>query len=244
MSPPGEIDCREHGTARATYVCRHLPAGRGAGFHQALDPGDPETRFPDAWCDACERVRDEEGGWNERAQARAGLQLLCSSCYLRARLLNWPTQSVAETELLIERALSYLEPRQALLCEKYRLDDHKRYDWDQDTGQLIFSNAGSPAVVADIQFVGSVSARTRTWLWSWANGSFLEQVRAQVRRVRAYGDEHSLLKLACAYWSAEEEDGWEMSAVAAFLLEAQGVYRSPGDDHFTFMVMTDVRWAQ
>lgn len=63
-------------------------------------------------------------------------------------------------------------------------------------------------------------------------------------RVRAHGEERRFLKLACAYWSAEEEDGWQMAAVAVYLLSAKGAYRSPDDHSFTFMVMTSISWAQ
>ena len=52
------------------------------------------------------------------------------------------------------------------------------------------------------------------------------------------------MKLACAYWSAEEEDGWEMAAVSAYLLKARGAYRSPEGHRLGFMIMTGVRWAQ
>ncbi len=52
------------------------------------------------------------------------------------------------------------------------------------------------------------------------------------------------MKLACAYWPAQEEDGWEMAAVAAYLLKAEGVYRSPGGHIFSFLLLTDVRWVQ
>jgi hypothetical protein len=62
-------------------------------------------------------------------------------------------------------------------------------------------------VIADIQFDESVSTRSQTWLWSWANESFVEAARAEVRLVRAYGEQYRLLRLACAYWDATEEDG-------------------------------------
>jgi hypothetical protein len=244
MAEDEQVECSEHGRRAGTYVCQHLVRSQGAGFHQGVDPENPDMVFPDAWCDACEDVREAEGDWNERAEAFAGVSLLCSDCYLRTRLLNWPRGTHGETARLIERSVHYLDARQDQLRTHYRLDDHERYDWNQDSGQLVFSNAGEPAVVADIQFVGSVSTRSHTWMWSWANESYLESVRSQVRRVRAYGDEHRLLKLACAYWTAEEEDGWQMTAVTALLLQAMGAYRSPGDHGFTFMVMTNVRWAQ
>lgn len=145
---------------------------------------------------------------------------------------------------VVERAIDLVKPRQDALCDEFRLDDHKRWDWHQDSGTLVFSNDGRPAVIADMQFVGSISTRSRSWLWSWANRSVQGHVRSAVRRVRSYGELERLLKLSCAYWTAEEEDGWQMSAVAAMLLDARGIYRSPDDHGFTFLVMTDVRWAQ
>jgi 2,4-dienoyl-CoA reductase-like NADH-dependent reductase (Old Yellow Enzyme family) len=140
--------------------------------------------------------------------------------------------------------MGYLHEKQDALRTAFRLNDHERYDWDQDSGQLVFSSGGVPAVIATFQFVGSLSTRTHTWLWSWANDSDIESVKSQARQVRAHGEEHRFLKLACAYWTADEFDAWEMTAVAAYLLKAKGAYRSPSDHLLSFMIMTDVRWAQ
>jgi len=108
----------------------------------------------------------------------------------------------------------------------------------------VFSHKGTPVVIADVQFVGGFSTHSNTWMWSWANVSFLEPVKSKIREVRAYGDQHRLIKLASAYWGATEQDGWDMTAISAFLLGAKGGYRSPHEHGFTFMIMTDVRWAQ
>jgi hypothetical protein len=241
---PSAVDCEEHGLQAAAFVCRHLPAGRGAGFNQAYQPDNPDALFPDAWCDACEAVRAREGGWNDTAVAHAGIRLLCSACYLRARQLNWPRATHRELAELLERAVEYAEVRQNAVAQQFRLSDHERYDWHQDPAQLVFSNHGVAAVVADVQFVGSVSTRSNTWLWSWANESLVESARESIRQVRSYGEDRGLMKLACAYWEAEEEDGWQMAAVSAFLLQAKGIYRSPDEHGYTFLVMTDVKWAQ
>jgi hypothetical protein len=239
-----QIECSEHGKREATFVCQHSPKGEGLGFHQGFGADDPDALFPDAWCDACEAIRQEEGGWNARSESVAAIKVLCSGCYLKRRLLNWPRSTHVEEAELIRESVDHLRSKQDALAREYRLNDHEQYNWNQESGQLVFSNRGTPAVVADFQFVGSVSTRTGTWLWSWANESDLEAVRSQVREVRAYGEQHRLLKLACAYWSAEEEDGWAMTAVAAYLLKARGAYRSPDDHKFSFMIMTNVRWAQ
>jgi len=108
----------------------------------------------------------------------------------------------------------------------------------------VFSQRGEVRVAANIQFVGSVSSVSDTWLWAWANQSYLEPVRAGVRRVRAYGEDHRFLRLASARWKADEADGWEMTAVTALLLHGQGAYRSPSDRGATFMVLNDIRWVQ
>jgi hypothetical protein len=242
--PEQQVECPQHGVRDATFVCRHLMKGRGLGFNQGFDEEDPDAVFPNAWCDSCEAVRREAGGWTESAETLATIVLICSSCYLKQRLLNWPRSTHPEQEDLIRQSLEYLQERQDALARQYRISDHERYDWDQGSRELVFSNRGVPAIVADFQFVGSISTRTSTWLWSWANRSDLERTRSRVRQVRAYGDEHRLLKLACAYWTAEEEDGWEMAAVAAYLLKAKGVYRSPDDHRYSFLLLTDVRWAQ
>jgi hypothetical protein len=147
-------------------------------------------------------------------------------------------------EQLVLDATSYLTARQAALKAEFRLADYERYDWYQETGQLVFSQHGKARVIADIQFVGSVSSASDTWLWAWANESFLETVRADVRKVREYGTDRQFLRLASARWKATEVDGWEMTAVAALLLKTQGAYRSPSERGATFMMLNDVRWVQ
>jgi hypothetical protein len=61
------VECPEHGVRDATYVCRHLASGTGAGFHCGHDDDDPDRLWPDAWCDACESVRQSEDGWEMTA---------------------------------------------------------------------------------------------------------------------------------------------------------------------------------
>ena len=152
-------------------------------------------------------------------------------------------QRTATFEALIEEAQAYLRNCQAALGTDYRLWDWPRFDWDQETRQLIFSENGVLKVIADIQFVGSISTKSDTWLWAWANDTVDPQLSSAMRLVRDYGEKHGFEQLTTKKWHAHEVDGWEMTSIAAFLLKARGAYRSPKDDGFTFMVMTDMRWA-
>jgi hypothetical protein len=74
-------------------------------------------------------------------------------------------ERTAPFEALIEEAQGYLRIRQAELDIEYRMGYWPRYDWYQETQQLIFSEIGVAKVIADIQFVGSIS----THPWSRTN---------------------------------------------------------------------------
>jgi hypothetical protein len=188
-------------------------------------------------------VLQEQGEWNEPALAQANIKLVCNLCYGEIRERNWP-HTADELDRLVQKAVPFLDERQTQLIKQFQISQWERYDYDQETAKLVFSHRGQPKVIADILFVGSVSKSSETWLWSWANSSILEPVKARMREVREYGEAHRLLKLAGAHWKATKRDGGEMTAVAALLLDAVGAYRCPSEKGFLFMVMTDVHWAR
>lgn len=109
---------------------------------------------------------------------------------------------------LVTRAHDYLTARQEALRREFRFDTWPRWDWDQDTGQLVFSEAGVAKVVADIQFVGSVSTETSTWLWAWANQHLVPAMARDVREVRQFGEAHGIAQLTTPKWPGDEIDGW------------------------------------
>ena len=153
-----------------------------------------------------------------------------------------PVRSEAFEEL-VEAATNYLADCQHHLEQEYHLGKWSRYDWSQETRQLVFSDRGAPKVIADIQFVGSVSTETDTWLWAWDNDSVDPGLFEALLRIRQYGEAHGFPHLTTPKWYAHEVDGWEMTSIAAFLLRAKGAYRSPGKNGFMFMIITSVGWA-
>jgi hypothetical protein len=145
-----------------------------------------------------------------------------------------------DLETLIDESNEYLIARNERMKSEFGISEYPRYDWDQWRGELVFSRDGIPGVVGRIQFVGSVSTRSNTWLWAWANSSYVEPVRQASLRVREYGERAGVPKFTEAKWPAEEVDGWEMTAVTARFVGAKGGYRTPGDEGFTYMVLTDL----
>lgn len=139
----------------------------------------------------------------------------------------------------------YLRSKLEWTKQEFLLGQYERFDWDQDSGELILSNDGVPKVIAKIQFVGSYSEKSETWLWSWDNTSVLEHIKQDMLEVKKYGEKYGINKLSEPYWMADVIDAWEMTAIAAYILQAKGAYRSPNSDKsgFTFMVFTDIQWA-
>jgi hypothetical protein len=235
------IECGAHGEGPVTYICRHLSKGEKLGFNAGHDPDVPDALYPDAWCDACNAMLSREGEWNERSESFAGIKAVCSGCYQDIRARNW-RQNEDALHTLIGGSVDYLHQAQENFIETYRAGEHDRWDWNQETGKLIFSHAGRPVVECDIDFVGSFSNHSDSWMWAWANNSLSEGIKAESRKMRALGEEQKFLPLASAIWPADPVDGWEMTAVMAKELGAIGAYRTPGDDGFVHMIVRDARW--
>ena len=54
----------------------------------AYAPENPDGLYPDAWCDECDKVLDDEGEWNEKSQAFADIKVICCQCYEAIRERN------------------------------------------------------------------------------------------------------------------------------------------------------------
>jgi hypothetical protein len=161
--------------------------------------------------------------------------------------LAWLTGCIRMNEkdyqALVRDSNDYLKTQIERCKADFQIGSYSRYDWDQQKGELVWSDDGIPKVIAKVQFVGSISTKSNTWLWSWANPTIIDPVKQEIRKVKAFGERKGIERLISAKWTADETDGWEMTALAARLLEARGAYRSPDSDGFTFMIITDINWA-
>jgi hypothetical protein len=226
-------------------VCEHLVLDPVQRWHSAA-PSEAK-RWPDAWCANCNLEFLKEGQWNQRNEKGLIAKMLCHKCYEAAQ-----ARSVGRLRGNAEKAWSGLladsiaaaQRKQQLLENDFQLGRHKRWDWDQEKAQPVFSNDGIPALRCDIAFVGSVSTVSNTWLWSWANFSLTEAVRTVMEKVRAFGEARDFPKLIVPKWPARETDGWEMSSVAIEVLGARGIYRTPSQSGFTFLAILEARGLQ
>lgn len=86
------MTCARHGVQRPSFVCRHLQHGEGLRFHQADALVDAELSFKNAWCEACNQVLLEEGGWNDTSEGFAGIMLICEGCFGEISRRNLPAE--------------------------------------------------------------------------------------------------------------------------------------------------------
>ena len=234
--------CATDGASAAALVCAHLLKGEGLGFHYEAERDPESMECPDAWCDDCHVALEEAGEWTDELFARGDFQVVCSLCYSRVRARNW-SQDDAAYEDLARNSLEYLRAQQEVLMRDFRIGEHKRWDWDLERAELVFSNDGKPSVMCSFVFVGSIERESGTWLWSWANDSMVESSTNAMIELCEFGEERGFERLAGACWEGDEADGWEVSAIAAKYLGAIGVYRAPDENGFVFMVITGARWA-
>lgn len=84
------VECDAHGKQLATYVCQHIVQTLRDNIPRGFWSAEPEPGqlYPDSWCSACEAMANEAGEWNDETEAKAGITLICSACYERARALN------------------------------------------------------------------------------------------------------------------------------------------------------------
>lgn len=134
----------------------------------------------------------------------------------------------------------YLFEQQKVITEAYGIHQYEEWYYDQDTGILNFSSHGSNIVSFKYEEVVSISKISNTWLWSWANPHIGKEVTQQIGIIREYGLMHNLEHLYKDKWFADEYDGWEMTAITAYILKAKGAYRFPLENTFSYVVYKEI----
>jgi hypothetical protein len=116
--------------------------------------------------------------------------------------------------------------------EHYGLHEH--YYWDPESVTLTFSDSTKLTLRIDVTVVGSTEGDS--WQWSWANRNYEARSKLDMEKVREFGDVNGYDKLTSAFLDADEHTGWEMTAVAAHILNAPGAYRFPTEDGFCYII--------
>lgn len=150
--------------------------------------------------------------------------------------LNIASMEYVEFENLVEKSTVYLRARNDKISREYGIGGYSRYEYDLFQNEIWWSAAEGPKVRGKLTIVGSLSSKSGTWLWAWANPHFNDIEIGPIDKVRDFGDREDIQKLTESKWQADEVDGWEMTSVSARLLESQGAYRSPSASGNLFLL--------
>ena len=145
-----------------------------------------------------------------------------------------------EFEKLSKISYEYLNLKQKEVEEKYGIGKYENWFYDQEKGTLTFSDKGIDKIIIKYEEVGSISKISKTWLWSWANPHLEEQIKTEINLVKEYGENNKVEKLIKRKWNADEYDGWEMTAISAYLMKAKGAYRVPTEKTFSYMIYKEI----
>lgn len=90
-----------------------------------------------------------------------------------------------------------------------------------------------------IQVLGSESAASGTWLWSWANhaSNLPPALVRSAELLRGFGAEHGVAELAEAELSLESVSGHLLAMIAAGVLGADCYYRGPYEGGAVFLLL-------
>ena len=116
---------------------------------------------------------------------------------------------------------------------EHRFGHHDRFEWDDESSTLIFSDDNLPTVHVLCSVVGTTEGDS--WQWSWANKNIPQDQKVDMLKVRDFGEANGHEKLTAPFLDADEYTGWEMTAVAEYVLEALGAYRLPSDEGFCYL---------
>jgi hypothetical protein len=169
--------------------------------------------------------------------------------YLLGLLVSLPgcgkkNQSTAMTQeefaSFVDDCREELRHKIASSAEKWKLNKFARYNFDQEKGQIEFLDGQGPDLVCEVQIIGTYSKETKTWLWAWNNPWTSDKLKNDSLRVNDFGASHGVERLLNPKWEATEEDGWDMTAVAAHLVSAEGAYRLPNREVMIFMLLKNI----
>ncbi len=143
----------------------------------------------------------------------------------------------------IEDYINKLEDQNNSISKIYGIGNYERWDFDQETAEIIFSENGNKKLVANVSFIGSYSANSESWMWGWGNDSLLPHLTKEIEKVRKFGEKNDIELLTDRAWSATEEAGWAMAAVAFHIIGGKGVYRGVSGNNENYFLLHEITHA-
>ena len=121
----------------------------------------------------------------------------------------------------------------------YDIPSYEEWYYDHGIGAFHFKSHNGRNLYFKYVDVGSFSTKRNTWNWSWDNKSTPYHVSRRLEKIKAFGETNGFEQLSQGLFEGDEYTGWAMTAIAAKLLNAIGLYRVPQEHLFIYFVFTN-----
>ncbi len=121
-----------------------------------------------------------------------------------------------------------------------------RGNWsvDQTVGTIVFKMPDGMRAEAPVQIIGTYNTKDSTWLWGWDHPSIAPPLAENAKKVLAYGQQQGFDRLTTRKLQCSEQEGWEFTALAYLLCNANGAYRGPAGSARVFMTFGEVKLSR
>ena len=101
-----------------------------------------------------------------------------------------------------------------------------------------------PAITGPVEFIGSYSTSSKTWVWGWANESVTGSAQTASGESRAYGAKHNMKALTEGkVGNLEPSLANDLAAVTVEIANLAGRHLAPTKDGFIFLGFTEFHGA-
>ena len=145
-----------------------------------------------------------------------------------------------EFQNYLDSTFEEMEEKQNKLEQVFGLGHFDRYELDPDEETIFFSADGKNGVKAKFIPIGTYSLENESWMWGWHNSAFTDGLREKSGKLKALADITGIEMFENPTAGADEEMAWEMAAMSLHVLDADGLYRVPGNNLLYFYAIYDI----
>lgn len=149
--------------------------------------------------------------------------------------MTWTDEQI---DRYVEDSFQFLEEAQDRLQKDFGIGQYNRWDLDQETSALSFSDLNRPTLHCSVYALGTFGGGV--WKWAWSNPSLIDSFSSTSRKMRELAAQSGLDIFEKDEFEADENMPWEICGMALREIGGLGVYRCPAKTSDLFVVITTV----
>ena len=158
-------------------------------------------------------------------ETNAGKRGKCPGCGEKVQVPR--LEDYLDFDALIERSMAELHAKTQGHDGIWQISQSE-WDIDQAAGTIVFLSPKGIIATCPVQIIGTFNTKDNIWMWGWDNPSVGLALQEHAKLCREYGIKHSIRALTSRkLTNASVDDGWQLTALACKLANAQGGFRGP-----------------